>query len=1310
MFFEQYRRELLQSKAAALSAAAMPRMDKLTPDQQLMQLSLIALQQEMDTKSFSAMLAQHPRDDQMLHLALIKDWHDKQSVLSTSMHHSSVLDSGSSRHIHPRAQVLDADSTVPITGFDNSVQWTKGSGYLPLEVNDQHSGTTRKLDVTDVDTLNDDQINQPIMSLGKLLRAGWTFHFADNGGDCHAITPDGATKVQVELGTDDILRLPHKLRTGDDADQLPCSLSQVNHADVSNSEHKALIVKRKVDKATAGFLHDLFYHSSADRIFHTLEHTIGYEAVRLPPHQCDTCAEANARRRGLSHKATLAMLGLSCLNTSDQLVEADYNDHEYDDDSDHEGGALTELNYTAPTAGRQLGTGPVPRFELDTLRPFEIMFADNKDYPCPQYGGDKIAFLLIDLKTRAKFKIDVRRKSENGDAFAKIMALNGVHKLGYHCTIYTDGCGSMAHVATAAMRMGINHQYTPPYEPNLNEAEKVCDRMFAAARVMLLHTGQHQRYMCKAVDAAMYIDLRMATNAARGHLTPYEMIKGQPPNILHMRPFNSKVLVTVPKAKRQKLITAGQPLVRAEAGRLMGWQSPWSNTPCILLDSGAMIHSINVTYDLESYRLLPTQDTAMIDDDSAIATIEYIPAQGKEALPAPAAVDTRLIEYDSDNDDHISSPTLEPITSNIEDITNAPRDLHTDSEFQGLADERDATPQQRPRPTYFNEQASFLCNLSRLVNLTINGEISKAEEASLLDKLCLQISKPTNENIRTHLQAAHYLACIAQKDMSWKTVLAGPDRDKAIKALHKEMDSLLSTILTEVTPVDADYDDAVNLATPGRLLLDIKRDGSYKARGVKQGFKEDKVQADGPDFSYYSHVAKLTTVRMTVLRQDRGNRRLAAIDIATAFLQSHSYPDGTVKYVVFTDPITGAKRYYRQSGPIYGEASAPVRWEDTLAPWLVNELGFIRGDNEPCVFYHPERDLLVITYVDDVMLDGYDEDINWFHNCISGRFDCKDLTYLSAGSSIDYIGMDLIMDSTRIYISMARYIGNMLNLFDMANSKPASTPIDKPIDTDSPALPAAQRRQFMTGLGMLGWLVNTARPDLAYAHSRIAQHAANPTEASWHALMHVMRYCRGAAHWCLSVKLNRDDMDVNKIIGDWQPKHDDWECYSDSDLGGNAEIQNKRRSQNGAIIMRGGAPQYWHSKVSSVAFAHADIGEAHADIASAAAEVYAASNATHEMLHFSYVVEEAGMTFPLPARLLIDNTAAIIFADNSCFKSKLKHIDCRQEWVKTLRDKNIIVPAYVSTNENVADIFTKILSTQTFTYLRDKIMFEYYHM
>jgi hypothetical protein len=74
----------------------------------------------------------------------------------------------------------------------------------------------------------------------------------------------------------------------------------------------------------------------------------------------------------------------------------------------------------------------------------------------------------------------------------------------------------------------------------------------------------------------------------------------------------------------------------------------------------------------------------------------------------------------------------------------------------------------------------------------------------------------------------------------------------------------------------------------------------------------------------------------------------------------------------------------------------------------------------------------------------------------------------------------------------------------------------------------------------------------------------------------------------------------------------------------------------------------------------------------------------------------------------IDNTAAIAFANNSCFKSNLKHIDCRQEWVHMLRDKAIIKPFYVKTTENLADIFTKILPVRIFQYLRDKIMVKHH--
>ena len=128
--------------------------------------------------------------------------------------------------------------------------------------------------------------------------------------------------------------------------------------------------------------------------------------------------------------------------------------------------------------------------------------------------------------------------------------------------------------------------------------------------------------------------------------------------------------------------------------------------------------------------------------------------------------------------------------------------------------------------------------------------------------------------------------------------------------------------------------------------------------------------------------------------------------------------------------------------------------------------------------------------------------------------------------------------------------------------------------------------------------------------------------------------------------------------------------------------------------------------MSSVAFAHPDIGEAHADISSGAAEVYSAANATFEFLHHSYCCEESGIPFPKPFKLQMDNTTAEAFANNSCFKAKLKHIDARQEWVKMLRNKDILIPVHVDTKANIADLFTKILDGNTFKHLRSMIMVE----
>ena len=70
-------------------------------------------------------------------------------------------------------------------------------------------------------------------------------------------------------------------------------------------------------------------------------------------------------------------------------------------------------------------------------------------------------------------------------------------------------------------------------------------------------------------------------------------------------------------------------------------------------------------------------------------------------------------------------------------------------------------------------------------------------------------------------------------DISWESALKGPLRDRAIAALHKEFKSLTDTILEEILPGDPLRAEAETLAITGRFLLDIKRDESVKARGVK---------------------------------------------------------------------------------------------------------------------------------------------------------------------------------------------------------------------------------------------------------------------------------------------------------------------------------------------------------------------------------------------------------------------------------------------------------------------------------------------
>ena len=518
---------------------------------------------------------------------------------------------------------------------------------------------------------------------------------------------------------------------------------------------------------------------------------------------------------------------------------------------------------------------------------------------------------------------------------------------------------------------------------------------------------------------------------------------------------------------------------------------------------------------------------------------------------------------------------------------------------------------------------------------------------------------------------------LAAKEVPMKEALSSEARGNWLEAIDKEMKALQEHIAVQIFPDDKVYQHAMSQATPSRILLTEKRDGRKKARWVVQGCFES---TDLDDFSNYANVATLNAVRCCIFRHDRRRCTLATVDICTAFLQSNKYePDEPQRWITVRDPTQTKKTLlFELMGPMYGQRSAPVRWQTTLAPWLVSQ-GFIQGDNEPCVFHRHDDDLLVLVYVDDLLLDGDEAVIRTFLDVLQRRFKINEPAFLTPSSSLDFIGILISLTDTTITLSMEAYCSKLLSTMEMDQCRPVGTPIINPVN-ESELLDSADASKFRSGLGGIGWLANTTRPDLAYAFSRLGQHLAKPTVSAQQGLKHALRYIQGTKSLALTMPLDQEE--------------NTFDFYADSDHAGNSETQNQRRSQTGYVCRLNQVPVMWKSTVQSITAT-----------SSTEAEIYAASTAVQNFVYLSYVISEMKLSgFPLPFDLFVDNAAAEAFMGNTTKVSRIKHIDVRLNWVKQLRDRGIVIPCSVNSTENLADIFTKILAKPTFLRILEALL------
>jgi hypothetical protein len=161
-------------------------------------------------------------------------------------------------------------------------------------------------------------------------------------------------------------------------------------------------------------------------------------------------------------------------------------------------------------------------------------------------------------------------------------------------------------------------------------------------------------------------------------------------------------------------------------------------------------------------------------------------------------------------------------------------------------------------------------------------------------------------------------------------------------------------------------------------------------------------------------------------------------------------------------------------------------------------------------------------------------------------------------------------------------------------------------------------------------------------------------------------------------------------LGLWYPKGSTFDLlgYSDSDYAG---CKVDRKSTSGTCqFLRRFLVSWSSKKQKSVALSTAE------------AEYVAAGACCAQLLWMRLTLRDFGCKFS-KVPLLCDNESAIKLANNPVNHSRTKHIDIRHHFLRDHKAKGDIALSHVSTDKQLADIFTKPLDELRFCALRSEL-------